>query len=101
MGMAEKMGQQTCLEVEGRFYRTEFDSPALINRESPRGTVGLVRQLSNRSTAAVEHSFEYTRADQAFRSYDTHFGSLRWTRVLSPRRALLLEASASYTPPAA
>jgi hypothetical protein len=34
------------------------------------------------------------------RSYLTHFGSLQWTRVLSPRSALLLEAGASYTPDA-
>ena len=101
VGFSERMGPQTSLQVEGRFYRTEFDSPALINGESARGTVGLVRQLSNRSTAAVEYSFEYTRADQAGRSYATHFGSLRWTRVLSPRSALLLEGGASYTPQAA
>jgi hypothetical protein len=101
LGLSEKMGPQTSLEVEGRFYRTEFDSPGLINGESARGNVGLVRQLSNRSTAAIEYSFEYTRADQAGRSYATHFGSLRWTRVLSPRSALLLEGGAGYTPQAA
>jgi hypothetical protein len=101
LGLSEKMGPQTSLQVEGRFYRTEFDSPGFINGESARGTLGLARELSTRSTAAIEYSFEYTRADQAGRSYLTHFGSLRWTRVLSPQSALLLEGGASYTPDAA
>jgi hypothetical protein len=101
LGLSQKMGAETSLQVEGRFYRTEFDSPGLINGESARGTVELVRQLSSRSTAAIDYSFEYTQSDQAGRSYLTHFGSLRWTRVLSPRSALLLEGGASYTPEAA
>ena len=101
VGLTQKMGAETSLQVEGRYYRTEFDSPGLINGESVRGTMGLVRQLSPRSAAAIEYSVEYTRADQAGRSYLTHFGSLRWTRVLSPRSALLLEGGASYTPEAA
>src|SRR6185503_14817311 len=63
--------------------------------------VGLERQLGSRSTAAVEYSLEYVRPDLPATSHATHFGSLQWTRVLSQRSALLLEAGASYTPDAA
>jgi hypothetical protein len=73
----------------------------LIDGSSVRGTVGLERQLGNRSTAAVEYSLEYVRPDQPDTSHLTHFGSLQWTRVLSQRSALLLEGGASTTPDAA
>jgi hypothetical protein len=100
LGLSEKLGARTSLQIDGRFYRTEFDSPGLINGESFRGTVGVDQRLSSRSTAAIVYALEYTRSDQAGLSYVTHFGSLRWTRVLSPRSALLLEGGASYTPDA-
>jgi hypothetical protein len=101
LGLSRKMGPRTSLQIDGRFYRTEFDSPGLINGQSVRGTVGLDHQLSSRSTAAMVYALEYTRSDRAALYYTTHFGSLRWTRVLSPRSALLLEGGASYTPDAA
>jgi hypothetical protein len=100
LGLSQKLGARTSLQIDGRFYRTEFDFPGLINGESLRGTVGLDHRLGNRSTAAILYAVEYTRSDQAGLSYLTHFGSLRWTRLLSPRSALLLEGGASYTPDA-
>jgi hypothetical protein len=101
LGLLQRVGPRTSLRIEGRFYRTEFDSPGFINGESVRGTVGLERQLGNRSTAAIQYSFEDVLSDQARRPYLTHFGSFQWTRVVSRRSALLLEGGASYTPEAA
>jgi putative beta-barrel porin BBP2 len=101
LGLSRKAGPRGSLRIDGRFYRTEFDSPGLIDGSSVRGSVGLERQLGNRSTAAIEYSLEYVRPDQAGASHLTHFGSLQWTRVLSPRSALLLEGGASDTPDAA
>jgi hypothetical protein len=102
LGLSQKMGPRTGLRLNGRFYRTEFDSdaPGFIDGESVRGTIALERQISSRSTAAIEYSAEGVLSDQMGQSYLTHFGSLQWTRVLSPRSALLLETGASYTPDA-
>ena len=101
VGLTRSAGARGSLRIDGRFYRTEFDSPLLIDGSSVRGTVGLERPLGSRSTAAVEYSLEYVRPDQADTSHLTHFGSLQWTRVLSKRSVLLLEGGASYTPDAA
>jgi hypothetical protein len=101
LGLTQKTGARTSLRIDGRYYRSEFDSPDLIDGESARGTIGLVRQFSQRSTAAIQYAIEDVLSDQNGRSYLTHFGSLQWTRVLSPRSALLLEGGASYTPDAA
>jgi putative beta-barrel porin BBP2 len=101
LGLSQKIGRRTSLRIDGRYYRTEFDSPGLIDGESVRGTVGLERHVSNRSTVAIQYSLEDVLSDQAGRAYLTHFGSLQWTRLLSPRSALLLEGGASYTPDAA
>lgn len=101
LGLSRRTGARGTLRIDGRFYRTQFDSPGLIDGSSVRGTVGLERQLGYRSTAAAEYSLESVRPDQPGTSYLTHFGSLQWTRVLSPRSAFLLEAGASHTPDAA
>ena len=101
LGLSTKAGSRTSLRFDGRFHGTEFDSPLLIDGASVRGSVGLQRQLGDRSTAAIEYSLEYVRPDQAGTSHVTHFGSLQWTRVLSQRSALLLEGGGSYTPDAA
>jgi hypothetical protein len=98
LGLSRTVGAQTSLRIDGRYYRTEFDSPGLSSGDSVRGTVGLQRQLDYRSTAAVEYSVEDVLLDQAGRAYLTHFASLQWTRVLSLRSAILLEAGGSYTP---
>lgn len=100
LSLIEKLGSKTSLRVETRYYRTDFESPGLIPGESARGTLGLERRLSHQSTMAFQYSLEDVRSDQRDRSYLTHFGSLQWTRVLSLRSALLLEAGASYTPEA-
>jgi hypothetical protein len=101
VGLTTRMGARGSLRIGGRFYRTAFDSPALIDGSSVRGSVGLERQLGRRSTAAIEYSLEYVRPDLPGTSHATHFGSLQWTRVLSERSALLLEGGASYTPDSA
>lgn len=101
LGLTQKTGSRTSLRIDGRYYRAEFDSPDLIDGESARGTIGLLRQLSTRSTAAIQYAVEDVLSDQSGRSYLTHFGSLQWTRTLSPRSSLLLEGGASYTPDAA
>lgn len=101
-GLTRKLGTpRTSLRLDARVYRTEFDAPGLIDGESARATLGLERQLSARNTAVLEYSLENVMSDQAGRAYLTHFASLRWTRVLSPRSAVLLEAGASQTPDAA
>lgn len=99
-GVTQKTGQRTALRIDGRYYRTEFDAPGLIDGESVRGTVGLERQISKRSTAAIQYEAEDVLSDQSGRSYVTHFASLQWSRILSQRAALLLEGGASYTPDA-
>ena len=97
LGVTHALGR-TSLRVDGRFYRTAFDSPGLIDGKSARGTIGLERPLSSRSAVAIEYSLEDVLSDQAGRSHLTHFASMQWTRILSPRSALLLEGGASYTP---
>jgi hypothetical protein len=101
LGVSRSAGARASVRVDGRFYRTEFDSPGLIDGASVRGTVGLERRLGSRSTAAVEYSLEHVRPDLAGTSHLTHFGSFQWTRALSQRSVLLVEAGASYTPDAA
>jgi hypothetical protein len=100
LGLSSRVGRRTSLRVDARFYRTEFDSPGLIDGDSLRTALTLERSFSDRSTAAVAYSLENLRSGQAGRPYLTHFGSLQWTRVLSPRSGLLLEAGGSETPDA-
>ena len=100
LGLVKRMGAQTSLRFDGRLYRTEFDSPGLINGESVRSTIGMERHFDGRSTAAMEYSLEYVRSGQTGRLYLTHYGSLQWARVLSRRSALLVEGGGSYTPDA-
>jgi hypothetical protein len=102
LGLAKRMGTQTSLRFDERFYRTGFDSPGLIDGESVRSTLAVERHFDSRSTAAIEYSLEYVRSGQTTaRPYVTHYGSLQWTRVLSRGSALLVEGGGSYTPDAA
>lgn len=98
LALAQDLGERTALKVDGRFYGVSFEAPDLIDQASLRGTAALERRLGGRSTAALEYSLEDVLSDQTGLSYLTHFGSAQWTRVLSPRTALLLEGGASYTP---
>jgi hypothetical protein len=100
LGVSRKVGRRATLRVDGRFNRTEFEAPGLVNGESARATAGIERQFGERTGAAIEYSVEDVLSDQTGRSYLTHFASLQWTRVLSRRSALLLEGGASYTPDA-
>jgi hypothetical protein len=101
LGVSRQLGARTALRVGGRIYRTEFDEQSLVDGESVRGTLAIERRLGSRSTAALVYSLEDVLSDPQGRSYLTHFGSLQWTRVLSPRAAVLFEGGASYTPGAA
>lgn len=100
LGLSWQTAKRTSLRIEGRIYRTEFDSATFPDAQSVRGTLGLDRRLSSRSTAAIVYSLEHVVGERGGQAYLTHYGSLQWTRVLSPRAALLLEGGASYTPEA-
>jgi hypothetical protein len=96
-----KEGTATAFRADARYHRAAFDSGALIDGRSLRGTLALERALGSRNTGALEYALESVLSDAEGRSYRTHFASLQWTRLLSPRSALLVEAGASYTPDAA
>lgn len=98
LSVSHTFGKRTSLRIDGRLYRTEFDAPDWFDGGSVRGTIALERQLGPRDTAAIVYSAEHVGADRIDGSYLTHFGSLQYTRVLSPRTAVLLEGGASYTP---
>lgn len=113
LGVSRMLGLRTSFRLDGRFYRTEFDEEdsddlGLVEGQSLRGTVGLERRLSSRDTLALEYSLEDALAreppepleEDGSRHYLTHFGSLQWSHLLSPRSGFLLEAGASYTPDA-
>jgi hypothetical protein len=100
-GVFRTVGRRSTLRMEGRFYRTEFDSDLLVDGETVRAGVGLERQLGSATSATLGYSFERMRADRPGGDYLTHYGSLQWTHALSRRSGVLLEAGASYTPNAA
>ena len=86
--------------MQGRILRVDFEDPEYIDGRSLRGTFALDRQLGARDSGAVAYGLEATVSAETGDSYPTHYGSLQWTRALSPRSALLLEAGVSYTPDA-
>jgi hypothetical protein len=96
----QKTGGRTSLRVQGRVLRVDFDDPAYIDGRSLRGTLALDRQLGARDAGAIAYALEGTLSAEADVWYLTHYGSLQWTRTLSPRSGLLLEAGVSYTPDA-
>jgi hypothetical protein len=98
LAFAHKVASKVTLRIEGRAYRTDFDSEGLQRGESYRGTAALDNQLSQLNMISVGYSFEATRAQNADLYYYIHFASLQWRRTLSPRSAFLLEAGGSYTP---
>lgn len=114
LGLSRKLGARTSLDLEGRFYRTGFgqgegDVPEPVDGQSARGTAALERRLGPRDTVAVEYAVESVLGRQSAPApqdpgrdhYVTHYASLQWSRLLSPRNGLLLEAGLSYTPEAA
>jgi hypothetical protein len=98
LGFARQMATRARLRIEGRVYRTNFETGDLQTGESFRGTVALDNHLSPLSTVSIVYSFERTLAETADVFYNIHFGSLQWRRGLSRRSAFLLEAGGSYTP---
>jgi hypothetical protein len=99
IGLTQKVGTNTKLRIDGRFYRVEFDSPAVVDGQNIRGTVVLEKQFSARNSGGLVYSAEQI-LDGAGNPYLTHYGSLQWTRLFTPRTALLLEGGAGYTPDA-
>jgi hypothetical protein len=111
LGVTRKVGVKTSFRLDGRIYRTVFDQDAtevsaLADGQSIRGTAALEQMLGQRDTTALEYSFESTLgqappgAAEERPYYLTHYGSLLWTRILSPWSGILLEAGGSYTPAA-
>jgi len=99
LGLTQRLGTKTSLRIDGRFYRVEFDSPQVVDGQSIHGTVVLEKQLSPRNAAGIVYALEQI-LDGAGNPYLTHYGSLQWTRVITPRTAILLEGGAGYTPDA-
>lgn len=101
LGLSRSLGRRNSLRLESRFHGTDFDSPELIDGGSARVTVGLDREIGDRSTAGISYALEHVLSDRPDGSYLTHFASVQWTRVVSRRTALLLQGGASSTPDAA
>ncbi len=112
LGVSRILGQKTSLRLNGRIHRVEFDEQDALARglatgQSLRGTAALERKLGQYDSASIEYSLAATLSRQApgldsngHPYYLTHFGSLQWNHVLSPRSAFMLEGGASYTPQA-
>ncbi len=102
LAFAWRTGTRTTLRIDGRYYRTTFDSPTLIDGASLRGGVTFERQLSPRTTGAILYAVEdFVSTIETRPDYLTHFLSLQWTRFINPQSAFLLEAGVSHTPDAA
>lgn len=113
LGVTRMLAQRTSFRLDGRFYHTEFDEEdagalGLVDGESMRGTASLEHRIGTQETLALEYSLENTLGrlppdateEDGGRYYLTHFGSLQWNHLFSPRSGFLLEAGASYTPDA-
>jgi hypothetical protein len=102
IGVTRALGVQTALQLTGRYYRTMFDQQdvdtyGLRNGQSMRATAGLERKFGLRNTTVTQYSLEAVDREGG-ETYLTHFGSLQWSHLLTPRSGLLLEAGGSYTP---
>lgn len=101
ISLQQKLGNRSALYVTGRIYHLEFVDAVLYKPgRSLRATIGLDRRVSRSDTASLQYSLEDVLADAAGRSYLTHFASLQWSHLISPRSAVLLEGGASHTPDA-
>ncbi len=112
LGVTTKLGRRTSFHVDARGYGTVFDQEdaatavaGLDDSRSLRGTTGLDWMIGSRDTVGIVYSLEGTFYRQSptsvegeDRSYLTHYGSMQWSHVLSPRSAFMLEAGSSYTP---
>lgn len=101
LSLQQKLGGRSGLTLTGRFYHLDFvDAAQYQPGRSIRGTLGLERRLSRGDTASLQYSIEDVLADEAGRTYLSHYGSLQWSHIISPRSGFLLEGGASYTPDA-
>ncbi len=108
LGGNRKFGTATSLRAGISVNRTSFDDkqPAgapLFDGQSLRGTFGLDRRLGPRNSGSLEYSVERNLSFGSAAAgntghYLTHFASMSWNHVLSPRSGLLLDAGASLTP---
>ena len=103
VSLTQQVARRTSLIIDGRFYRIDFDSPLLAKGDasSIRGDLALLQQLGARSTGSIVYALEDVLVSAFNRRYSNHFASLRWTRLLTLRSAILLEGGVSYTPDAA
>jgi hypothetical protein len=110
LGWARTLGLRTSLRIDARYYHTHFnqeDAAALrlVDGQSLRGTIGLEHGVGLRDGLSVLYSLETARSrspqlaatNERF-YYLTHYGTLQWNHVLSPKSGLMLDAGASYTP---
>ena len=107
LGVTHQLGPRSSLRASVSANRTTFDqppppAPQLYDGQSTRFTTGFDRRLGSRDTTGIEYSLERTRSGQSTPGshYLTHFASLQWSHVLTPRSGLLLDGGASYTPEA-
>jgi hypothetical protein len=113
LGVTRRLGQRTSLRLDGRGYSSIFEQSdaaavGLVDGRSVRGTAAFDWMIGSRDTTGVVYSLEdaFNRpppvaGEEGNYSYLTHYGSLQWSHVLSPRSAFLLEAGSSYTPDSA
>jgi len=113
LGVTRRLGRRTSLRLDGRGYSTIFEQSdatalGLVDGRSVRGTAALDWMIGSRDTTGIVYSLEDdfnrpspTAGETGSYSYLTHYGSLQWSHVLSPRSAFLLEAGSSYTPDSA
>ena len=108
-GGADIVAPRRALSTAPSSIEQDADALGLVDGQSLRGTAGLERRFGSRDSTAIEYSLESALARQSPEAaegdggqyYLTHFGSLQWSHLLSPRSGFLLEAGASYTPDAA
>ena len=100
VALDQTLGERTFLRAGGRVLSIEFDDPDYIDGASLRATLEIGRRLGARDSASFAYALERVGFGEEGESYFSHFGSLQWTRTLSPQSAVLLEAGASYTPAA-
>jgi hypothetical protein len=110
LGVTRRLGTRTSFRLDGRGYSTLFEqadavASGLVDGRSVRGTAALDWKVGSRNTAGIVYSLEgvfhrppEAPGDERTDSYLTHYLSLQWSHVLSPRSAFLLEGGSSYTP---
>ncbi len=113
LGWSRRLGLRTSMRIDARYYYTHFDRQdaaalRLVDGESLRGTTGLEHGVGLRDSIGFNYSLEGVRsrstqlAETGERAYYlSHYGSVMWNHVLSPKSGFMVDAGASYTPESA